>query len=216
MQAQVWLNRANLLGVLAGCDFATTVATASTELDTRKTTTTNLGPLVKGLPMKKPHLVIAGVVVAAALVVFILLQKDGSSECKNSVAEGTTASKGVSRAKEQQRISPFASADGFLPFRFESPTEDAPDYVKLAEGQELRGVDMVLSPGGVEVLGKVLDIGGGSVAGALVYGWGGRAWARESSAFTTANDEGDFRLWLPEGSQRALPNQVAGSNYAAP
>src|SRR6185436_18112981 len=58
-----------------------------------------------------------------------------------------------------------ASAAGHRPGRFR---EGKREILQLAPGQERTGVDLVLRLGGVEVRGRVKDLGGGVVGGALV------------------------------------------------
>jgi hypothetical protein len=58
-----------------------------------------------------------------------------------------------------------ASAPGHRPGRFR---ERKRETLQLGPGQERTGVDLVLRKGGVEVRGRVKDLGGGVMAGALV------------------------------------------------
>lgn len=97
------------------------------------------------------------------------------------------------------RYRPSASADGFLATHYVPKDKGGRMTFLLGEGEEKTGLDLVLKPGGVEVLGKVLDIGGGTVAGASVYGWGGNRWNSQSYSVTTTTNDGTFRLWLPKG-----------------
>jgi uncharacterized GH25 family protein len=105
-----------------------------------------------------------------------------------------------------------ASAQGFLPNRFR---EDEREPVELAAGERRGGVDLVLRRGGAEVRGRVRDIGGGPVAGALVaisiadFGNVGG-----SGVFVKADQNGEWRAWMSPGRVHAsarAPGYASGS-----
>ena len=106
------------------------------------------------------------------------------------------------------RYSLHASAEGRIPARFRAPRTttrrgDRDWPIRLAAGEARRGVDLVLAPGGVLVTGVVKDIGGGTVAAALVMAATGDRWSEGgASAVAESDAAGAFRLWSAPGSLR--------------
>jgi hypothetical protein len=93
-----------------------------------------------------------------------------------------------------------ASAAGYRPGHFR---EQKHEVLELAPGQSRTGIDLVLRKGGVEVRGRVKDLGGGVVAGALVVvGPGGMAWDRPQ-AVTRADEKGEWRASVAPGRVKA-------------
>ncbi len=95
------------------------------------------------------------------------------------------------------RYSVHASAPGFTPasYRGANRSHDLP----LTAGQERGGIDIVLRPGGVELVGTVKDIGGGPVEGAWVYVLA-MAWEGVSAtAHARSGADGSFRVWVAPG-----------------
>jgi protocatechuate 3,4-dioxygenase beta subunit len=84
-----------------------------------------------------------------------------------------------------------AWAPRFQPGKHE-PKDKHP--LQLVAGQHRSGIDIMLEPGGVEVLGRVKDIGGGTISGALVaVKWHG------TRSYATTDDQGAFRAWTKPG-----------------
>lgn len=84
-----------------------------------------------------------------------------------------------------------ASARGFVPRAKE---------IDLVEPDLERRVDFVLDGGGAELRGRVLDIGGGPVAGAEVSTRLGNAWEGGVSVPAFTDSDGAFALWTRPGS----------------
>jgi protocatechuate 3,4-dioxygenase beta subunit len=99
-----------------------------------------------------------------------------------------------------------ASAAGHRPGRFREVKRETLD---LAPGQERGGVDLILRRGGVEARGRVKDIGGGIVAGALVSVKSAGAWWEDTGAVTRADEKGEWRAWVAPGRVQAIA-QAAG------
>ncbi len=92
-----------------------------------------------------------------------------------------------------------ASARGYKPGRHDVDRRGA---IAVAAGQKREGVDITLRSGGVELVGRVRDIGGGVVPGATVhvYPAGLGAWSKQAAAArTTADGEGEFRVFVAPG-----------------
>jgi hypothetical protein len=99
-----------------------------------------------------------------------------------------------------------ASAARHQPGRFrEAKRED----IDLAPGEERTGVDLILRPGGVEARGRVKDIGGGVVAGAIVQVSPANVWWDAPGAVARSDDKGEWRAWVAPGRVRAAA-QAAG------
>lgn len=89
----------------------------------------------------------------------------------------------------RQRVS--AMAPGFIATRYErGEGVKRRDTVDLRPGAEVRGIDIRLKGGGVEIKGHVRDLSGGSVAGAIVG---------VDEAVTYADAEGAFTMWVKPG-----------------
>ena len=74
------------------------------------------------------------------------------------------------------------------------------ESIQLAPGQRRAGVDLVLRRGGVLVRGRAKDIGGGTVAGAVIQVATGWNWAsRGGNAVVRADDQGEWRAWVAPG-----------------
>ncbi|HVI02514.1 MAG TPA: carboxypeptidase regulatory-like domain-containing protein, partial [Enhygromyxa sp.] len=70
----------------------------------------------------------------------------------------------------------------------------------LRAGQTAEGIDVILEPGGVLVIGVVRDIAGGEIEGAHVMTSGDWFTRSEARAVTTSGDEGRFELWTAPGT----------------
>jgi protocatechuate 3,4-dioxygenase beta subunit len=97
-----------------------------------------------------------------------------------------------------------ASAGGFQPGRYRAPDEREGSWrsglVRLEAGEERGDIDIVLEPGGVELAGTVLDIGGGPIEGAWVTARAGQMWRqRGASAMGRSDADGRFQLWVAPG-----------------
>jgi protocatechuate 3,4-dioxygenase beta subunit len=90
-----------------------------------------------------------------------------------------------------------ASAPRFRPARWRHPTDDDDD-LRLTAGQTRTGVDLVLTPGGVEVTGVVEDVSGGPIAGAVVSVSLGR-WLGGDHVGAVTDATGSFTLWTQPG-----------------
>lgn len=94
-----------------------------------------------------------------------------------------------------------AAARGFLTAAYAA---DDPDFrgIRLDREAEIREIDIVLEPGGVEIQGVVKDLGGGEIEGAFVSAASGRmrfSRLRGWGAITRTDAEGAFSLWVEEG-----------------
>ena len=92
------------------------------------------------------------------------------------------------------RFSLVASAAEYRPSSYRAANRSP--LLQLHEGQHATGVDFVLKAGGVEVRGYVKDLGGGSIAGALVAL---RGWMDQGTVFTLSQEDGSFSAWAEEG-----------------
>lgn len=110
------------------------------------------------------------------------------------------------------RYRPVAGAPRFAPAAWDG-AEGMDDFLELAAGERRDGVDFVLTPGGVEVRGVVLDIGGGPVAGATVTSVPGRVFGVPPLMAPAAESDarGEFSLWLARGGHTLL---AAAEGYA--
>ncbi|MCE9578633.1 MAG: carboxypeptidase regulatory-like domain-containing protein [Deltaproteobacteria bacterium] len=73
--------------------------------------------------------------------------------------------------------------------------------LRVHAGQVIDGIDLELDDGGVEVKGKVADINGGPVAGALVTASQGEGWrVGPGGAMVRSADDGSFTLWARPGT----------------
>ena len=100
---------------------------------------------------------------------------------------------------------------GLLPARYDvdaSAAEHQPgrwmperrESIQLAPGQRRAGVDLILRRGGVLVRGRAKDIGGGTVAGAVIQVGAGWNWfSRSGSAVVRADEQGEWRAWVAPG-----------------
>lgn len=95
------------------------------------------------------------------------------------------------------RYTVHASAPRFTPASY-LDVNRSPD-LRLASGQERGGIDIVLRPGGVELVGTVKDIGGGPVEGAwvsvLTMAWSGVS----PTVLARSAADGSFRVWVAPG-----------------
>jgi len=73
-------------------------------------------------------------------------------------------------------------------------------WLRLAAGEARDGIDLVLDGGAVEATGVVLDLTGGTIAGALVEiqpeTWGGA----RGACLTHSRDDGTFGCWVAPGT----------------
>jgi len=72
-------------------------------------------------------------------------------------------------------------------------------FLELAMDEVRSDVDLVLEPGGVELRGRVKDIGGGVIGGALVDAHVHESWRGAVGVFAYTNDQGEFALWISPG-----------------
>ncbi len=90
-----------------------------------------------------------------------------------------------------------ASAPSFKPARWE--LGEGPGWprtkVHLRAGRSVSEVDLILEPGGVLLRGVTKDISGGEIDGALIV----VVRRGEGSAFTTADENGEFQQWVAPG-----------------
>jgi protocatechuate 3,4-dioxygenase beta subunit len=98
-----------------------------------------------------------------------------------------------------------ATARGFLPSNDIEGQDSGKAWagdIEIEEGEEHKGLVIVLTPGGVELVGEVTDVGGGPIAGAWVelhpQSLSGRSLPGASSR-AISDQEGVVRLWLAEG-----------------
>ncbi|MEM6731774.1 MAG: carboxypeptidase-like regulatory domain-containing protein, partial [Myxococcota bacterium] len=133
--------------------------------------------------------------VSNAQVCAQLRERDASDEMHKPTCARTAAS-------GRYRIGPLlpgryslaASLEGYQSARY--PTAGDPDLGVQAE--QTTEIDLVLTPGGVAVRGRVVDAFGGPIAGAVVEGKRGRRGGVD--AFTISTPDGRFTLWMPEGA----------------
>ncbi|WP_394841030.1 carboxypeptidase regulatory-like domain-containing protein [Pendulispora brunnea] len=83
-----------------------------------------------------------------------------------------------------------ATAPRYQPARWRNPTTDA-RTLELRTGETREGVDLVLLPGGVEVRGRVNDIAGGIVTGAVV--------TIGNEAVAETDIKGEWQAWVAPG-----------------
>jgi protocatechuate 3,4-dioxygenase beta subunit len=102
-----------------------------------------------------------------------------------------------------------ASAPGYQPVEYAAKEPAHPHCIELGTGEARAGVDLALPGGGVEVRGRVKDINGGSIAGALVtissHGADG------ADVITHSDTQGAFSGWVAEGRFSA---HAVASGYA--
>ncbi|WXA86883.1 carboxypeptidase regulatory-like domain-containing protein [Pendulispora rubella] len=87
-----------------------------------------------------------------------------------------------------------ASAPNYAPARWREQ-----DDLLLKAGENRQNVNLVLASGGVEVRGRVVDISGGPVAGALVGLYSSDANSDGGRTFTRSGEQGEWHAWLPPG-----------------
>jgi protocatechuate 3,4-dioxygenase beta subunit len=95
------------------------------------------------------------------------------------------------------RYSVSAAAPHFKPAHYR---DGGRDWFEISDGELKSGVDFVLDAGGVQVHGRVKDISGGVVAGAIVSASAGQWWSRNESSVAKTDDKGEFELWVAPGS----------------
>jgi hypothetical protein len=76
-----------------------------------------------------------------------------------------------------------------------TPASSGEAGIRLAPGEARTGVDLVLGRGGVEVAGTVVDVSGGPIGHAHVWGQS----AGSATYFAETDDQGKFSLWLKAG-----------------
>ncbi|WP_434428168.1 carboxypeptidase regulatory-like domain-containing protein [Nannocystis pusilla] len=110
--------------------------------------------------------------------------------CTIAAADGSYRLEGLLAAP--QRVT--ASAPHFIPQPHRSGSGAlARELVPLRLGQEQRGIDITLRPGGVKLVGIVRDLGGGEVGGAIV---------EAGDAAGRSGADGSFSLWVRPGEVR--------------
>lgn len=113
----------------------------------------------------------------------------------------TTDAQGHYRIAEllPARYRATAGAPTYRPGDHHAPGDRRRADIQLAPGQHKTGIDIELSPGGVEITGVVSDVTGGAVGHARVYagpvGWG----ATSGAVFGESDDHGKFSLWVAPG-----------------
>jgi protocatechuate 3,4-dioxygenase beta subunit len=93
-----------------------------------------------------------------------------------------------------------ASAPRFRPAQHRDVAHGR-DELLLGPGEVRGDIDLVLQPGGIEVVGVVNDLGGGPIAGAWVQASSRRAGA---ASLTRTAADGSFRLWFVPGPLRLV------------
>ncbi len=137
----------------------------------------------------------------------------GASVCTSWFAEGATAEdtreptctttdaaggyKLTELVPGYHQVGAFAS--GHIPASWRDPERNR-DGVKLKPAEQRVGIDLVLTPGGVELAGVVEDISGGPIADALVsVRSGGGWWSNGARALARSDAQGRFTLWTKPG-----------------
>jgi hypothetical protein len=124
--------------------------------------------------------------------------------CATSGPDGAYAVLGLTAG----RYAVTASAPGFRPGRFRAGERA---WLELAERERVAGVDLVLAPGGALAHGRVLDLGGGAVAGALVTVHSARATTDAAAAITRSDDRG---VWSASADAGEVVAIAAASGYS--
>ncbi len=119
------------------------------------------------------------------------------------VTTGSDGAYALTEVFSRTRLVVSGSAEGFAPAVFRSPVGDP--FLTLAEGEQRAGVDLVLVPG-VALKGRVSDVTGGSVSGALVS-----AGSDEEPVFSSSDAKGEFTLWVAPGTARV---RASAQGYA--
>ncbi len=142
---------------------------------------------------------VAGAQVCALVISERLAGSDARAPfCARSERDGAYRIEGLFGVRH--RIS--ASAPGFVPVWFARGEGAARrEWIDLRPGMEVRGVDLVLEGGGVEIFGVVKDLSGGAIEGAVVSGGG--LMMGSGLAVTSSGPEGEFSLWVRPGRTRA-------------
>ncbi len=123
--------------------------------------------------------------------------------CSKSAANGTYRIAGI----PPSRYRVTASAKGYAPGETTVATAHGTSSVALHAGEERRGIDVVLTQGGVELRGLVSDVFGGPVDGARVtvrqYDVGGHlgqpSWGAGVPVHATTAGDGTFHAWVERG-----------------
>ncbi|MBA3504079.1 MAG: carboxypeptidase regulatory-like domain-containing protein, partial [Deltaproteobacteria bacterium] len=92
-----------------------------------------------------------------------------------------------------------ASAKPFRPGAHHPSGDRKKTDVRLAAGQRLSGIDVVLRAGGVEITGVVADLTGGPIEKARVAALGSRWSSSRGSVMTETAADGTFSLWVAPG-----------------
>jgi protocatechuate 3,4-dioxygenase beta subunit len=127
--------------------------------------------------------------------------------CVRSAADGAYALTELLPAE----YSVSASAAGKKPSLYREPIHHDESF-RLRAGEARDGVDLVLDDGGVEVHGKVKDISGGVVAGALVIAHSGGRWGQGAASLTRSDAQGEFVVWTAPGEVWASAEAEGYSN----
>ncbi len=102
-----------------------------------------------------------------------------------------------------------AFAPRFAPVGYHDPKGAA--AIRLVEGEQRTGVDLVLGHAGVPLQGSVSDVTGGAVSGALVVSEDG-----PNRSVTVSDAKGAFTLWVQPGHtsvEATAAGYAAGSAY---
>ncbi len=136
-------------------------------------------------------------VCALALSERLAVSDTRTPSCARSERDGGYRIEGLFGVRH--RVS--AGAPGFVPVWFGRGEGAARrEWVDLRAGMEVRGVDLTLEGGGVEIFGVVKDLSGGAIEGATVSGGG--LMMGSGIAVTSSGPEGEFSLWVRPGRTR--------------
>lgn len=133
----------------------------------------------------------------------------GSSKCTVSRLDGSYRVGGL--GSERYRVA--AGAHGYQHAHHVSPSTE--DGLILSADSRLTGIDIVLPPGGFQIEGRVTDVSGGGVEGALVTQETPGRWGIPEPAGVPAvsMEDGRFEMWVGEG-QLTLAATAAGYTTA--
>jgi protocatechuate 3,4-dioxygenase beta subunit len=125
----------------------------------------------------------------------------------------TTDDKGAYEIKNLLPAKYEVSASGkpFRPTAYHPGGDKKKTRFPLAAGEHKTNIDIEMRPGGVEVTGVVLDLTGGPIGNARVWGGDGGWRSRGASATTETDAQGKFSLWVKPGDVNV---HAAADGYA--
>ena len=133
----------------------------------------------------------AGAPIAAASV---CAQPRGEHEPRCTTSDATGSYALAALAPGSYRVWASAPELSGAPWRGPAPGFD--EQVAIADGEHRTGIDLVVRAGAVEVRGRVLDVRGRALGGAVVWVRG----ADPTPVFTTRSTaDGEFRAWAMPG-----------------